>query len=97
MSRGTAIPATGEDLRVTTSTPPRIGGEIPVRLAVVEQPRLRMALSPVEAAEALGCSRDFFDLHVLPGVRVVRAGRKVLVPIAELERWLDRNASLTLG
>lgn len=73
-----------------------MSAELPIRLAVVEQPRLRMALSPVEAADALGCSRDFFDAHVLPGLRVVRAGRKVLVPIAELEKWLDRNAARTL-
>ena len=71
--------------------------ELPIRLAVVDRPHLRMALSPVEAAEALGCSRDFFDRHDLPGLRVVRAGRKVLVPLAELEKWLDRNAALTLG
>jgi excisionase family DNA binding protein len=70
--------------------------EVPIRLAVVEAPRLRMALTPVEAAEALGCSRDFFDEHILPGLRVVRAGRKVLISIAELEKWLDRNSALTL-
>lgn len=71
-------------------------GELPLRLAVIDSPRLRMALTPVEAAEALGCSRDFFDVHVMPALRVVRAGRKVLIPIAELEKWLDRNASLTV-
>lgn len=75
---------------------PPVSGELPIRLAVVEQPRLRMALSPVEAAAAFGCSRDFFDEHILPSLRVVRAGRKVMVPIAELEKWLDRNAALTL-
>ena len=73
-----------------------MSAELPIRLAVVEQPRLRMAFTPVEAAEAFGCSRDFFDEHILPGLRVVRAGRKVLIPIAELEKWLDRNAALTL-
>jgi hypothetical protein len=51
----------------------------------------RLALSPVEAAACLGCSRDF-----LPELRVVRKGRKVLVSIQELERWLGREAALTL-
>jgi excisionase family DNA binding protein len=53
----------------------------------------RLALSPAEAAASLGCSRDYFDERVAPELRVVRRGRRVLVPIAELERWLDRNAA----
>jgi excisionase family DNA binding protein len=56
----------------------------------------RLALSPDEAAAALGVSRDFFDKHVLPELRVVRRGRKVLVSIAELERWLAKNAARTI-
>ena len=49
------------------------------------------------AAKALGISRDSFDRHVKPELRLVRRGRLVLVPTAELERWLDRSAALTLG
>lgn len=56
----------------------------------------RLALTPVEAAQAIGVSRDFFDEHVLPELRVVRRGRKVLVAVSELERWLNRSAALTL-
>jgi excisionase family DNA binding protein len=56
----------------------------------------RLALTPAEAAEAIGVSRDFFDEHVLPELRVVRRGRKVLVPVSELERWLVESAALTL-
>jgi hypothetical protein len=56
----------------------------------------RLALSPIEAAACLGCGRDFFDEHVLPELRVVRKSRKVLVSIQELERWLAREAALTL-
>jgi excisionase family DNA binding protein len=56
----------------------------------------RLALTPIEAAAALGCSRDFFDEHVLPELRVVRRGRKVLVAVAELERWLASAGALTL-
>jgi hypothetical protein len=49
-----------------------------------------------EAAESIGCSRDFFDEHVRPDLRVVRRGRLVLVAVAEVERWLRENAALTL-
>jgi hypothetical protein len=58
--------------------------------------RARLALSKAEAAEALGCSVDFLEEHVLPELRVVRRGRRVFVAVAELERWLERSAALTL-
>jgi hypothetical protein len=49
----------------------------------------------------LGISRDLFDKEVKPNVRHVRLGhgrRSVrLYPVAELEKWLDRNAGLPLG
>ena len=41
----------------------------------------------------LGVSRDYFDEHILPDLRVVRRGRRILIALAELERWLDRAAS----
>jgi excisionase family DNA binding protein len=53
----------------------------------------RLALSPDEAAAALGVSRDYFDHHILGELRVVRRGRRVLIALAELERWLDRAAT----
>jgi hypothetical protein len=58
-------------------------------------PRLALRI-PDEAAEALGVSPDYFDEHVRHELRVVRRGRLVFVALAELERWLDRSASLTL-
>lgn len=63
----------------------------------VEQ-AIRLALTPDEAAKALGVSRDFFDEHVLPELRVVRRGGRprILVPVTSLERWLDRAAALPL-
>ncbi len=54
----------------------------------------RLALSPDEAAAVLGVSRDFFDQHVIDELRVVRRGRRILIPLAELERWLDRAATI---
>jgi hypothetical protein len=56
----------------------------------------RFALSKAEVAASLGCSVDFAEEHVLPELRVVRRGRRVFVPVAELERWLAAEAALTL-
>jgi excisionase family DNA binding protein len=58
---------------------------------------MRLALSPDEAAAAVGVSRDFFDQHVAPELRIVRRGRRRLVPVRELERWLEESAALTLA
>jgi hypothetical protein len=42
----------------------------------------------------LGVSRDFADEHVKPELRIVRRGSKtILIPIAELQRWLDKSAT----
>src|SRR3954454_8671106 len=60
-------------------------------------PAPRMALKLTEAAAALDVSKNFFDEHIRPELRVVRRGRKVLVSVRELERWLDENAALTLA
>jgi excisionase family DNA binding protein len=57
----------------------------------------RLALSPDEAAHALGVSRDYLDEHVMGELRIVRRGRRKLIPIRELDRWLEREAALTLG
>ena len=56
----------------------------------------RLALSPAEAAEALGVSRDYLDEHVLPELRIVRRGRRKLIPVRELERWLEAASARTL-
>jgi excisionase family DNA binding protein len=70
--------------------------EAPVTLAVVA-PTLRLALTPTEAADALGVSVDYFAEHVARELRWVRRGRKRLVPVREIEAWLDRSAVLDLG
>jgi excisionase family DNA binding protein len=53
----------------------------------------RLALSPDEAARVLGVSRDYLDEHVIGELRIVRRGRRILIALAELERWLDRSAA----
>jgi hypothetical protein len=52
----------------------------------------RIALTPAEAAAAIGVGPDFFDQHVAPELRIIRRGRKRLVPVRELEQWVERNA-----
>jgi excisionase family DNA binding protein len=56
---------------------------------------LRLALSPDEAAGVLGVSRDYLDEHVIGELRIVRRGRRILIALAELERWLDQAAGRT--
>jgi excisionase family DNA binding protein len=53
----------------------------------------RLALSPDEAASVLGVSRDYLDEHVMGELRIVRRGRRILIALSELERWLDRAAA----
>lgn len=55
----------------------------------------RLALTKTEAARTLGVSVDFFDLYVLPEIRIVRRGRRRLIPLDELRRWLDDSAART--
>lgn len=57
----------------------------------------RLALSPDEAAAVLGISRDLLDETVGLELRWVRAGRRKLVAVKELERWLERSASVPVG
>jgi hypothetical protein len=52
----------------------------------------RVALTPPEAAAALGVGPTFFDSEIAPELRVIRRGRKRLIPVAELERWTVQNA-----
>ena len=56
----------------------------------------RLALSPAEAAEALGVSRDFFDEHIAPELRITRKGRRKLIAVTELGSWLASSATRTL-
>lgn len=57
----------------------------------------RVALTPPEAAAALGVGPDFFAEHVLPELgAVIYRGRKRLIPVAELEQWCERSAESVL-
>jgi excisionase family DNA binding protein len=55
-----------------------------------------LALTVEQAAAALSVSYDTFHEQIEPGLRIVRLGRRKLIPVAELERWLAENAERTL-
>lgn len=58
-----------------------------------ESPKpLRVTLRVQEASEVLGMSVDSFDRYVRPEIRTIRRGRMVLVPLSELNEWVDRHA-----
>jgi hypothetical protein len=52
----------------------------------------RRALRLEEAAESLGVSLDFFREHIAPDLKVIRKSRVRLIPVSELDRWLDEMA-----
>jgi excisionase family DNA binding protein len=53
----------------------------------------RITLSIDEAASALGVSRDHLERHILRDIRIVYSGRRRLIPLRELERWAERQAT----
>jgi excisionase family DNA binding protein len=57
---------------------------------------LRLAFTRAEAAAAIGVSLDSFERYVQPELRLVRRGRLRLIPVAELSRWLEKNAARVL-
>jgi excisionase family DNA binding protein len=58
-------------------------------------PTLRLALTRAEAAASLGMSLDSFERYVQAELRCVRRGRLRLIPVCELERWLEQNSART--
>ncbi len=51
----------------------------------------RLLLTVADASAALSVSRSTFYARLLGEIKVVRVGRKVLVPRAEIELWLARQ------
>jgi hypothetical protein len=54
------------------------------------------ALTKTQAAAELSMSVDTFEGYVMGDLRLVRVGRRVLVPVREIEGWLERNAAPTI-
>lgn len=62
------------------------------RIASDVAPVPRLALGVIEACEALGVSEDFWRQHIEYEVRIVRRGRRKVIAVTELQRWLDENS-----
>lgn len=88
-----SAPAAGRSQRHVNSSSAKPNG-LPSRPPVAGIQRL--AVTPPEAARMFGVSEDYFTEHIRPELRWVRRGRKAIVAVAELERWLDASAARTL-
>jgi hypothetical protein len=81
-----------EELASDLSPPPAL----PQTPSGVEVPRVALTLSRELAAASLTMSVDHFDRHVLPKLRVVQVGRRKLIPVRELELWIEQNQARAL-
>jgi excisionase family DNA binding protein len=68
-----------------------------VSVAISHRQVPRVTLTKREAADALGISVDHLERWVLPGIRTIRSGRRVLVSVRELERWATDHEARALG
>lgn len=57
-----------------------------------ERPVPRLALTIEEAALSIGVSKRHFERHVMNHVRVTMCGRRRMVAIKEIERYLDERS-----
>jgi excisionase family DNA binding protein len=80
---------------VTEARQPRDDRGQPARLTT-RRAHERLCLTLDEAAASLGLSRDGFDRYVRDELRLLRVGRRVLVPVAELKGYIDRNSACIL-
>jgi integrase len=54
----------------------------------------RLAVTKREAGELLGGkSEDWIEKHVLPRVQTIKSSRSVLIPAAELQRWVHEDSA----
>jgi hypothetical protein len=93
--RGSALeePRADTDRAALRTPSPPTGVSLP-RALDGQRALPRLCVKPDEAAEILGVSRDFFDEHIKPELRIIRRGSKtILIPVAEPERWVDHSAA----
>lgn len=86
--------ATAADLvAAATRSPPQ---PMPAPPTGVEVPDVALCVSRKVAAKLLSISLDHFERHVLPELRVVQSSRRKLVPVVELQGWVNRNSARAL-
>jgi hypothetical protein len=65
-------------------------------LRSTKSPPWNLRRRPPTGLASIGVSVDFFSEHVQSSLRIIRQGRLVLIPVRELERWVERNAARTI-
>jgi hypothetical protein len=56
-------------------------------------PTDQLAVTKAQAGKLLGgMSVDWIERYVLPFVKTIKPSRAVLIPVAELQRWIDENS-----
>lgn len=50
-----------------------------------------IALTVADACAALSVSAEFFRAHIESELRIVRIGKRKLVSVTELQRWMDQH------
>ena len=91
MSSSPSVPVT---VRCPNCHHELLSADLPVDLVrrTLEPTAAARLLSVREAAERLGVSRStFYTLLGRDGLRIVRVGKRVLVPTTELERFIQEG------
>ena len=81
--------------RIDETCPMRTGSGLSTVRANSSRPLAavpRYTLTRREAAASLGMSINHFERRVQPDLKVVLCGQLVLIPLTELERWVQHNA-----
>ena|ERR1035438_1212504 len=66
-------------------------------MAPARPPDQPLLVSKARAAELLSISIDTFERLVMPEVRVVKIGRRVLFAVPDLARWVNEHAAMPLS
>lgn len=68
------------------------------RALIEQRPDLagRLLLSKQEAAEWCGFSVDYLEKRVMPDLRTIVRGGRVLIARSELEKWAEKSSGMHL-
>lgn len=63
---------------------------------MTSEQREPLLVSKALAARLLSISIDTFEREIMPDIRVVRIGRRVLFAVADLGEWVEEHAAVPL-
>ena len=67
--------------------------EVPSRPGSVEVPERALTVTREVAAALLSVSTDTLDRHVIPHLRVLTVGRRQVIPVTELQAFVNDRAA----